>query len=80
MSGFVDPPVPAKAHPVMSEDLQKALGDIQCSAEQWLEVLKAQKCKLQTGMQAEMKPVLGHIKMVEGKKSSKDGRRRNQNW
>ena len=71
MSEFVDPPVPAKAHPVMSEDLQKVLGDIQCGAEQWLEVLKDQKRKLQTGTQVEMKPVLGHIEMVEGKKVAK---------
>ena len=51
----------------MSEDLQKAVGDIQCSAEEQLEVLKDQKCKLETGTQEEMKPMLEHIEMGESK-------------
>ena len=49
----------------MSEDLQKALGDIQRGTEERLEVLKDQKLKLETGAQEEMKPVLGHIEMGE---------------
>ena len=71
MSELVDPPVPAKAYPVMSKDLQKALGDIQHGAEEQLKVLKDQKRKLETGTQEEMKPVLGHIKMWEDEKVAK---------
>ena len=65
MLEFVDPPVSATEYLAMSEDLQKALGDMQHRAEECLEVLKDQKRKLETGTQEEMKPVLGHIEMGE---------------
>ena len=51
-------------HPVMSADLQAALGAIQWGAEEWLEVLKKKKRKMGTG-EVEMKLVLGHIKYEE---------------
>ena len=65
MLELVDPPIPATEHPPISEDLQKALGDIQCGAEERLEVLNGQKRMLEAGAQEEMKPVLGHIEKVE---------------
>ena len=65
MSELVDPPIPATEHPPISEDLQKALSDIQHGVEERLEVLKGQKRKLEAGAQEEMKPVLGHIEKVE---------------
>ena len=65
MLELVDPPIPATEHPPISEDLQKALGDIQRGVEERLEVLKGQKRKLEAGAQVEMKPVLGHIEKVE---------------
>ena len=40
MLELVDPPVPVTEYPPISEDLQKALGDIQCRAEERLEILK----------------------------------------
>ena len=65
-----DPPVPSMTHPVMSVDLQEALGAIQHGAEERLEVLKDKKQKLEMG-DLEMKPVLGHIEFEEGGDSSK---------
>ena len=65
MLELVDPPIPATEHLPISEDLQKALGDIQCRAEERLEVLKGQKRILETGMKEDMKLVLGHIEKVE---------------
>ena len=62
---LVDPPIPTTEHPPISEDLQKALGDIQRGAEERLEVLKGQKRMLKTGMKEDMRPVLGHIEKVE---------------
>ena len=62
---LVDPPVLAKMHPVMSPDLQKALGAIQQGAEEWMEVLRDQKHKLELGEQSEIKLVLGHLEFVE---------------
>ena len=64
MLDFVDPPKQPTMHPVMSADLQAALGAIQQGTEEWLEVLKEKKWKLETG-EVEMKPVLGHIKYKE---------------
>ena len=64
MWDFVDPPEQPAAHPVMSADLQAALGAIQWGVEERLEVLKEKKRKLETG-DIEMKPVLGHIKYEE---------------
>ena len=65
MLDFIDPPKQPTMHPVMSADLQAALGAIQWGAEERLEVLKDKKWKLETG-EVEMKPVLGHIKYEEG--------------
>ena len=41
-----------------------ALGATQHGAEERLEVLKDQKCKLESGYQTEMKPMLGHLELV----------------
>ena len=65
MLGVVDPPVPSTTHPVMSVDLQSALGAIQWGAEEWLDALKDKNRKLEMG-ELEMKAVLGHIKFEEG--------------
>ena len=70
MLELVDPLVPSTTHPLMSEDLQAALGAIQQGAEERLEVLKDKKRKLEMG-KLEMKPVLGHIEFEEGDDSSK---------
>ena len=70
MLELVDPPVLSTTHPVMSPDLQAAPGSIQQGAEEWLEVLKDKKQKLETG-ELEMKPVLGHLEFVEEGDGSK---------
>ena len=46
MLELVDSPVPSTTHPVMSADLQAALGAIQRGAKERLEVLKDKKWKL----------------------------------
>ena len=59
----VDPPIPSTAHPVMSPDLQAALGAIQRGAEEWLEILKDRKQQLEMG-EVKTKPVLiGHVEL-----------------
>ena len=80
MLELVDPPIPATEYLPISEDLQKALGDIQCKVEERLVILKDQKHKLETGAQEEMKPVLGHIKMGEEEEVTKNREKENQNW
>ena len=65
MLELADPPLPSTTHPVMSADLQAALGAIQWGAEEQLEVLKDKKQKIEMG-EFEMKPVLGHIEFEEG--------------
>ena len=57
--------MPATGRPPISEDLQRALGDIERGAEERMEVLRGQKRALETGTKEEMKPVLGHIEKVE---------------
>ena len=49
MLDFVDPPEQPTMHPVMSVDLQAAIGAIQWGVEEQLEVLKDKKQKLETG-------------------------------
>ena len=61
-------------HPVMSADLQVALGAIQKGAEERLEVLKDKKRKLEMG-EVEMKPVLGHIEFEEDEEGPKTEKR-----
>ena len=61
----VDPPIPATKQPPISEDLQKALGAIERGVEQRMELLKGRKRELEAGSKEDMKPVLGHIEMVE---------------
>ena len=57
----VDPSEQAAAHPVMSADLQAALGAIQWGTEEWLEVLKDKKRQLEA---SDTKPKLvGHVEL-----------------
>ena len=65
MLELVDLPIPVTEHLPISEDLQKALGDIQHRVEERLEVMKGQKRMLEAGVQEEMKSVLGHIEKVK---------------
>ena len=58
-----DPPEQPAAHPVMSADLQAALGAIQRGAEETMEVLKQKKCQLEV---SDAKPKLvGHVEFDE---------------
>ena len=58
-----DPPEQPAAHPVMSADLQAALGAIQQGAEERMEVLKQRKRQLKV---SETKPKLvGHVEFDE---------------
>ena len=71
---IVDPPVPTGRHPIMSPDLEKALGAIQRGAEEHLEVLRNQIKNFEAGESSDMKPVLGHLEFVDegdGVKSEK---------
>ena len=59
----VDPPEQPAVYPVMSTDLQAALGAIQRGAEEQMEVLKQKKHQLKVG---ETKPQLvGHVEVDE---------------
>ena len=58
---YVDPSKRPAAHPVISTDLQAALGAIERGAKERMEVLKEKKCQLET---SNTKPKLvGHVEL-----------------
>ena len=64
---IVDPPKQPTRHPVLSPALEKALSEIEQGAEEWLEAMRAEKQKLETGgAKTETVPrLIGHIEKVE---------------
>ena len=64
---IVDPPKQPIRHPVISLALEKALGKIQRGAEEWLEAMRAEKQKLESGgaMAETALKLIGHIEKVE---------------
>ena len=69
---IVEPPTPGTKQPPISEDLQKALGDIERGAEKRIEILRGRKRKVEAKSKEEMKLVVGHIELVEKKKLAEE--------
>ena len=65
----VEPPIPGTKQPLISEDLQKALSDIERGAEQRMEELKGRKRELEAKSKEDTKPVIGHVELVEKKEA-----------
>ena len=68
----IEPPIPGKKQPPISEDLQKALGDIERGAEKRIEILRGWKREVEAKSKEEMKPVVGHIELVEKKELAEE--------
>ena len=68
----VEPPIPGTEQPPISEDLQKALGDIERGAEKRIEILRGRKREVEAKSKEEMKPVVGHIELVEKKELAEE--------
>ena len=68
----VEPPIPGMKQPPISEDLQKALGDIERGAEKRIELLKGRKREAEAKSKEEMKPVVGHVELVEKKELAEE--------
>ena len=68
----VEPPIPGTKQPPISEDLQKALSDIERGAEQRMEELKGRKRELEAKSKEDMKPVIGHVELVEKKEAEEE--------
>ena len=63
----VDPPQTRSRYPVMSPALEQAFSEIEKGAEEWLEVLRSKKERVEVGeVSAETVPkLIGHVEKVE---------------
>ena len=68
----VEPPIPGTKQLPISEDLQKALSDIERGAEQRMEELKGRKRELEAKSKEDTKPVIGHVELVEKKEAEEE--------